>query len=171
MVGRIGELKSFRRVATDNASNLSEAQVDLGGGYIVTARHFSLPGDDSFPLPGEFVLCSQVGAEWIAHAFIDPEFAPLAESGERVLTSRSALGAVAAKVHLKSNGTTEVNGADPVAMAPLVADELDRIKEDLTTIIDAVSQGLTAVGAGLAANGATGASTFESAVLGLPSSP
>lgn len=109
MAARIGEVLSFKRVSTDESANLSEVQVDLGGGNKVTARHFSLPGDDSAPLVGEFALCSQVGSEWIAYAFMDPSFAPLAAAGERVLTSRSGLGAAEAKIHLKADGSVVIN--------------------------------------------------------------
>lgn len=168
---RIGEIQEYKRVQTDSGVAISDVKVDFGGGNVVTCRHYQAPGDDSFPLVGEFALCIQAGSEWIAVGFIDPQFTYTAAEGERVLFSRSALGTIEAQVHLKVDGTTEVNGSDPVAMSSLVADELNRIKDDITNLKTAIGTGFTAVGAAMAANGAAGKSAFDSAAEMIPSNP
>lgn len=80
------------------------------------------------------------------------------------------------QIHIQPGSSGEIrlgNASETsyVALAELVATELNRIKTDLTTLKAAVSSGLTAVGAGAAANGATGAAAFDSAAASVPSNP
>src|SRR5690606_20166578 len=88
---------------------------------------------------------------------------------ERVLCSRTALGARAATIHLKSDSTTEITGTLWVAMAQLVADQFTRVNNDITTLKTAIGGGFTAVGAAMAANGALGKTAFDSASSAIPS--
>lgn len=170
-MSRIGEILEYKRVSTDSGVQISDIQVDLGGGNVVTARHYQPPGDDSFPLVGEFCLCVPTGSEYVVVGFIDPQLTYAAAEGERVIFSRSALGTPEAILHLKADGTTEVNGSDFVAMAPLVAGELDRIKQELSDLKTAISAGFDAVGAAMAANGALGKAAFELAAAAIPGDP
>jgi hypothetical protein len=63
--------------------------------------------------------------------------------------------------------TAEGTGTDFVALAGKVLTELERVQDDLTTIIAAISDGFTAVGEGGAASGSAAKTTFE-AGLGVP---
>jgi hypothetical protein len=109
-VARIAEVLSFRRVVDENG-NAAEVQCDLGGGDIVTAEVFLPPGSDEQPLPGDFAfLVEGPGTgNWVATGFIDPLLAGTAGPGERVLFSRSAPGVIASKIHLKADGTIDIN--------------------------------------------------------------
>lgn len=113
---RPGKVLEYTRVQTDAGISISDAKCELTEGNTVTARHYQAPGDDAFPLVGDFAVLVEAGGEYIALAFFDPEFQPLAEKGERLLTSRSGLGALKAKVHLKSDGTITLN--DKVTISP-----------------------------------------------------
>ena len=56
-MGRIAKLLSFVRVVR-NGANLSDVKVDPGGGANITAEHFATPGDDSHPMPNDYVALS-----------------------------------------------------------------------------------------------------------------
>ena len=90
----------------------SEVKVDLGGNNVVTAVYYPDLCEDAFPFEGDyaFVESSAGRGNWVATGFLDPKLAPLAQNaGERVVFSRSAQGVVAAKLHLKTDGTIVVN--------------------------------------------------------------
>lgn len=77
-----------------------------------------------------------------------------------------------AVVHLKPSGEVHLGAPTAtafVALATLVAVELTRINADFTALKSAIATGLTAVGAALAANGATGAAAFNGASGAVPS--
>lgn len=108
-MARVGEILEYKRTETDSGVAISDVQVDLGGGNIVTARHYQAPGDDSYPLVGEYALCVETGSEYTVVGFIDPQLTYEAEEGERLLFSRSALGQIKAKLHLKADGSVVIN--------------------------------------------------------------
>ena len=53
-MGRIAKLLSFLRTSR-NEAKISDVKVDPGGGPNITAEHFAAAGDDSHPLPGDYV--------------------------------------------------------------------------------------------------------------------
>lgn len=173
-MARIAVVKDFVRSVLESGAKVSEVSIDLGSGVPVTAIHYAAPGDDSAPLIGDYCVAVEAGGSgcWVVIGFLDPNLDPVAESGERVIASRTGAGARAAQVHLKADGTTEVNGADPVAMAPLVADELDRIKQDLTTIKDQILAVCTQADIGAAFAGSPAViTTVTSELASIPSNP
>jgi hypothetical protein len=124
-----------------------EAKVDRGGGDSITAYHFSAPGDDSQPLPGDvaFVAEDEGAGNGQIVGYQDPKTSPAAGVGEKRIYSRSGPGVVAAEVWLKADGSIDLltggtaivvlgSRSDPqfVALAELVA-------EQLTTLKDAIS--------------------------------
>jgi hypothetical protein len=112
-MGRIAKLLSFFRTER-NGAKISEAQVDPGGGANITAQHFANPGDDSQPLPGDFVALatsSGTGRE-NAVGYLDPLSERKALKGEKRIYARDANGAPVAEVWLKNTGDVEVANAD-----------------------------------------------------------
>lgn len=105
-MGLIGVLKSFARV-TRKAAAVSDAQIDTGGGRLITVQHFTPSGDDSQPLPSDYVVAvtvQQTGRH-AAVGYIDPLNSQEAQAGEKRLYSRDGNGASAAVLWLKSDGT------------------------------------------------------------------
>lgn len=83
-MGRIAKLLSFTRTLL-NGANVTDVKADPGGGANITAPHFSAPGDDAFPLPGDYpFLAEDVGeGTAVAVGYVDPKNAQKAEAGEK----------------------------------------------------------------------------------------
>lgn len=170
-MARIGEILEVIRTTSDAGAEQTDVKIDLGGGNVVTAILYQNPGEDSHPLAGEFALCVEsVGrGGWAMIAAMDPRLVATAMAGERIVASRTALGALAAKVHLKADGTTEINGADFVAMAALVDSEISKLNSDITSLKTAIGSGFTAVGLAMLANGPAGKIAFDVGAVAVPS--
>lgn len=119
-MGWIAKLKSFRR-SQRNGAYVSDAKVDLGGSYSITPEHFSAPGDDSYPLPGDYVASvpvEQTGRA-VAVGYLDPANAPQAAVGEKRIYSRNSDGDVVAEVWLLNTGEVRVvNENGQVTLGP-----------------------------------------------------
>jgi len=119
-VGRLAKLLSFVRT-TKNEAQVSEAKADPGGGAIVTAEHFSAPGDDSHPLPGDYVTLnsdSGTGRE-TAVGYVDPINAPKALPGDKRIYARDEDGAVVVEIWLKNTGeATVLNANGSIVLRP-----------------------------------------------------
>ena len=117
-MGELAKLLSFvRRVR--RGANVSDAKVDTGGGPNITAEHFSTPGDDSRPLPGDFVLLVQVQqtGRSAAAGYLDPLNEQTAGPGERRLYARDSAGAVVSTIWLKNTGDVLIdNGAGSIEL-------------------------------------------------------
>jgi hypothetical protein len=119
---RIAELLSFTRATVDEAK-ISDVKVDPGGGANITARHYSAPGDDSHPLPGDSVVLVEApgaGAQ-SAVGYLDPVNEGQAAAGEKRVYSRNADGEPVAEVWLKSDGEVlvrSIEGGSVVRIAP-----------------------------------------------------
>jgi len=102
----IARLLSFTRVVR-NGAKFDDVKADPGGGQNVTGEHFAQPGDDSVPLPTDYVLLVRVqrSGGYAAAGYIDPLNAGAAAPGERRLYSRDGDGAPVATVWLKNNGS------------------------------------------------------------------
>lgn len=112
-MGRIGKLLSFVR-AVRNGAQVNDVKLDPGGGPLITAEHFSSPGDDSHPLPGDYVRVGDVpqsGREAVT-GYVDPANAHKAQPGEKRLYARDEDGAEVAEVWLKNDGTVTVVNAN-----------------------------------------------------------
>lgn len=105
-MGRIGLVLGFER-----RGRSSEVKVDLGGNNVVTATYYGPPGDDAYPLKGDYAFLTPAPGtgKWVAEGFADPKIAGEAGEGERIVYSRSAPGVIAAKIHLKRDGSVVIN--------------------------------------------------------------
>lgn len=100
------------------SSEGADTKVDRGSGDNVTAQHFSAPGDDSQPLPGDY--CALSGAtgtgRQTAVGYRDAKNPGVAEPGEKRIYARSASGAIVCEVWLKNTGEISISsvasGAD-----------------------------------------------------------
>lgn len=108
----VAKILSFDRVSGD----ASDVKVDRGGGDNLTGQHFSAPGDDSHPLPGDYVLMSDPrgsGRQSVS-GYHDPKNLQTAAAGEKRIYSRDESGATVAEVWLKNDGSINIqsiNGA------------------------------------------------------------
>lgn len=109
-MGRIGRLLSFVRVVL-RETKASDVQVDRGGADNRTPQHFSDVGDDSFPLPGDYVATvGQAGTgRDSAVGYIDPKNQQKATAGDKRIYARDPeTGDEVVEVWLKSTGEAEV---------------------------------------------------------------
>lgn len=105
-MGLVGRVLSFLQT-TRLGAQVSDTKLEWGDRAPVTAEHFGPPGDDSHPLPGDYVRADavpQTGRTAVT-GYIDPVNAPKAEAGERRIYSRNSAGAVVAEFHLKNDGS------------------------------------------------------------------
>lgn len=119
-MGRIAKLLSFLRT-TKNDAKVSDVKVDPGGGPNVTAEHFTAAGDDSHPLPGDYVALnadSGSGRE-SAIGYLDPLNEPKALMGDKRIYARDGNGVVIVEVWLKNTGeATILNENGSVTLRP-----------------------------------------------------
>ena len=119
-MGLIAIVQSFVRVVR-NEAKISDVQVDPGGGANLTAEHFSAPGDDSHPIPGDYVTISKVGGtgRMVVTGYLDPLNDPVATVGEKRIYSRDGAGDIVAEVWLKVDGEiTILNANGQVTLKP-----------------------------------------------------
>lgn len=105
-MGFIGFLKKFARVSR-NGVDLSEGEIDIGGGDIVTAEHFEDAGSDTHPLVGDYIAAVSIPRSGgkIVVGYFDPAYTPKALPGEKILYARSEEGVLVAELWLKNDGT------------------------------------------------------------------
>ena len=112
-MGRVAALLEFVR-AVRGSAKVSDAKVDYGGGDIRTAEHFADSGDDSFPLPTDFVVTvAQAGTGRVsAVGWIDPINEQKSTAGDKRIYARdAATGAQVVELWLKSDGTATLANA------------------------------------------------------------
>lgn len=120
-MGFLAKVVSFARASVAGAQT-PECIVDRDGGDTVTAHHFTAPGDDAPPLPGDVAYLGDdagAGAAQIV-GYQDPATAGVALPGERRIYSRSAPGVVAVSLWLKADGTITASnpGGAVLELAP-----------------------------------------------------
>ena len=104
-MGFLADVLSFAR-ETVRGAKAPEVKVDRGGGDTLRAGHFTNPGIDAVPLPGDVAAVedsSGTGAGQVT-GYQDPLSEPEAAEGEVRIYSRSAPGVVIAKVWVKKTG-------------------------------------------------------------------
>lgn len=109
-MGRIAKLLSFVRVVRNNAK-VSDVKVDPGGGANITAEHFASPGDDSSPLPGDYVAlitASGSGRE-SAVGYVDAKSDQKSLSGDKRIYARDGNGLSIGEVWLKNTGEISIS--------------------------------------------------------------
>lgn len=106
-MGTIASVKSVTHTER-NGAKVTDIKADPGGGANITAQHFSGPGDDSQPLPGDYVASieNQRSGTYSAVGFVDPKNAQTSGPGEKRIYARNAAGEAVATAHLKS--TSEI---------------------------------------------------------------
>lgn len=106
-MGRLARLLSFVRI-TRNGVPTTDVKFDPGGGANVTGPHLAPPGDDSHPLPDDFIYAgetSATGSEAVL-GYVDPVNVPVAGAGDKRIYARDAdTGVTVAEVWLKSDGS------------------------------------------------------------------
>ena len=107
----IAKLLSFTRVVK-NEANVTDVKVNQGGSDNITAEHFSDPGDDSHPLPDDYVLgvgTPRKGSK-VAAGYVDPVNTPKALEGEKRIYARNpADGSPVNEVWLKNDESVLVS--------------------------------------------------------------
>lgn len=105
-MGLIALLKSFT-LTERNGAKVADAKVDLGGGAMATAESYTSAGDDSQPLPGDYVITMGIMREGkrVAVGYLDIASAQKAGPGEKRAYSRDSGGSEKAELWLKSDGT------------------------------------------------------------------
>lgn len=118
-MGRIGRLLSFVR-GQRHGAKLSDVKFDPGGGANRTGEHFSAPGDDSVPLPGDWLAVLPVGRRTVAVGYIDPKSAQEAGPGDKRIYARDpSTGAATVSAWLKSDGSAIIaNSAGTFELQP-----------------------------------------------------
>lgn len=119
-MGRVAAVLEFIR-AIRGSVKVSDVKVDRGGGDNRTLEHFADAGDDSFPLPTDYVASIDqdgTGRE-SAVGYLDPLNAQKATAGDKRIYARDpATGAQVVEVWLKSDGTASTendNGSSVLA--------------------------------------------------------
>lgn len=119
-MGRVTRLLSFVRGAV-GGDKVSDVKADPGGGANITAQHFSSPGDDAVPLPGDYVAISAAAGSGRGSAvgYLDPLNEQKAERGEKRIYARDVEGAQVVEVWLKRDGTAIIqNSAGVFTLQP-----------------------------------------------------
>lgn len=115
-MGRVAKLLSFARTVIGSA-NVDTATVDRGGKDNRTLPHFSAPGDDAFPLPGDYVQgVAQTGTgRDSAVGYIDPKKVQKTQAGDKRIYSRRAdTGELIAEMWLKNDGTVIITNSNGI---------------------------------------------------------
>lgn len=110
-MGSVGHVETFDRES-------AETKVDPGGTRTVTAQHYTPPGFDGSPLPGDFVALQPcAGTGRIQELGVcDPIAANRkAANGEGRVYARNAQGVAVCEVHCKADGSIVIAVLDGTA--------------------------------------------------------
>lgn len=109
----LGKLLAFIR-GERNSAKLSDVKFDPGGGPNVTAEHFSAPGDDAHPLPGDYVVGVSIqrsGGSAVV-GYLDPKNDQKAAAGDKRIYARNSAGASIVELWLKNDGSAILSNAN-----------------------------------------------------------
>lgn len=122
-MGFLASLVEFLRT-NDQGVPTPEVKCDNGDGDPVTAGHFTPPGTDARPLPGDVgYLGDDLGAgNAQALAWQDPVNEGVAGAGEHRTYSRASDGSIVAEVWLKADGSILVHSVLASSTVELAAD-------------------------------------------------
>ena len=109
MGGMISKVLSTRRVTRHGAPVL-DVKANNGGRAPITLEHLSPAGDDSAPLPGDYLggTPTQGTGRGVVSGYVDVRNEGIAEPGEVRRYSRDLDGAVQATLHLMGDGTVQI---------------------------------------------------------------
>jgi len=111
-MGQIATVISTERVTGDDGNPIVEVRCDAGAGPI-TAELLQPSGDDSLPLPGDFVALVEGPGQGtqLAVATCDGKNTGTSAAGERRLYARkNADGTIVSDLWLKGDGTIAIRG-------------------------------------------------------------
>lgn len=83
--------------------------VQLLGEFSTKAVYFNVSGDDSAPVDGDEVVIYDLGGGFKVAMKTFDTLTPTAAAGERRLYSRDSAGAVASYIHMKADGSIDIN--------------------------------------------------------------
>jgi len=109
-VGLVSKLLSFVRTQRFNTP-ISDVKVDIGGRPLKTLEHFSAPGDDSYPLVGDYVAAlSQIQTgRMSAVGYHDPINTPVTLAGGKRIYARNESGESISQVWLKNDKNIQID--------------------------------------------------------------
>ncbi len=110
---RTGVVQSFERITTDDGASLIEVTIDAGGGEILKVEHVADAGDDSPPLPGDFVAISESTGQGALRAagYVDAVNPGEALGGEKRIYGRVPDGtSIAGYFRIHGDGLIEIKG-------------------------------------------------------------
>ncbi|MCH9712745.1 MAG: hypothetical protein K0U20_08995 [Proteobacteria bacterium] len=107
----VAKILAFVRTLRGETTNVTDIEVDIGGGDIRTAEHFSTPGDDSFPLKTDYTIVADMprGGGKAAVGYIDPVNTPLSKEGDKRVYGRNPDGTTVNQVWLQNDGSVVVS--------------------------------------------------------------
>lgn len=122
-MGFLASVREFLRSKVGGAPT-PEVKCDLGGDDAVTAYHFTPPGVDARPLPGDLVyLGDDQGAGNVqALGYQDPKNEGVAGEGECRSYARAGDGSVVAEIWAKADGSILIRSALAGSTVELGAD-------------------------------------------------
>lgn len=107
-MSRLAIVLSVERVQDDGGHGV-DVKCDPSGGNLITAPHFTSPGEDSLPLAGDSVgLSASSDSAEHAAGYADTRNTGVAQPGEKRIYARDADGVVVASVYLRGDGKVEI---------------------------------------------------------------
>jgi hypothetical protein len=105
-MARYAQVISVERT-TEEGSHVVNVKVDPGSGNTVTAEYVAPPGDDSLPLPGDFVALVPIEGEGREQAvgYTDPKNLGKSANGEIRRYARKSDGTPTAHIWMKNDGS------------------------------------------------------------------
>lgn len=112
-MGRIATVLSFKRGVRGNA-NISAVKVDPGASANIQIDHSGAPGDDSMPLPGDYVAVMPApgAGRGVGVGYLDPKNEQKAVGGERRFYARNSAGDQVVEIFLRSDGSVRIENAN-----------------------------------------------------------
>lgn len=163
-MGRVAIVLSSSRVV-DQGGHGVDVKCDPGGGPNVTAPHFTNPGVDAQPLPGDSAALEDSSGTGAEHAtgFADTKSAGRAGPGELRIYARDQSGEVTGELWLQGDGTIVATNSSGGALT-LSSDGVVSVSGDsdapaLASVMDAIFRKL-AVGVPAAVPATNPASTM-----------
>lgn len=122
-MGRIAILNQYGRTLRGDVP-IEEAVGDPGGGALITGDVYQPGGDDSRPLPKDYMLLVSMpgSGRFAAVGFVDAQNPRQTEPGEKRIYSRQASGAVTAEVFLRADGTAQITAPGGISLNGVTID-------------------------------------------------
>lgn len=111
-MGKLGKILSFLR-ATRRGLSASLVKTNAGSNFNLTPQHCSDAGDDSHPLPGDYVVLVPIEGtgKFVTVAYIDPVNEPVAGEGDKRIYARDSEGVALVHLWLKNDDSAVLSNA------------------------------------------------------------